>query len=174
MSEEEKDKTATADGGEGKKKKGSRKLLVLLTLTIVLGTGIGGGAFWWMKRGAGNAAGAAGGHGQAEKPPESSGVVPLEQFTINLADTDASRFLRVTVNLVINDEKHANEVKETPLALLRLRSAVLEVLTQQTSDKVTTPEGKDELKKTIIARTSPVLAPSKVIDVLFSDFVVQF
>ena len=99
---------------------------------------------------------------------------PLEQFTVNLADEDASRFLRATVHLVIDQGDAVKEIEEDKLKLIRVRSSVLELLTMQTSARVTTTEGKTELKHAIAARTSDILKPIKVIDVLFSDFVVQF
>ena len=93
---------------------------------------------------------------------------------MNLADEDASRFLRATVHLVIDQGDTVKEIEEDKLKLMRVRSSVLELLTMQTSARVTTTEGKTELKHAIAARTSDILKPIKVIDVLFSDFVVQF
>jgi flagellar basal body-associated protein FliL len=60
---------------------------------------------------------------------------------------------------------------------MRARSAILELLSAETSDKLTTPEGKAELKKRIMERVQDVLAErseTEVEDVLFSDFVIQF
>ena len=113
----------------------------------------------------------AGGHGAVNAE---SGVLALEQFTVNLADEEASRFLRATVHLVIDKGDAVKEIEEDKLKLIRVRSSVLELLTMQTSARVTTTEGKTELKHAIAARTSDILKPIKVIDVLFSDFVVQF
>jgi flagellar basal body-associated protein FliL len=55
-----------------------------------------------------------------------------------------------------------------------LRSAILELLTLESAPVLVTPEGKETLKKKIKARTSELLKDQKVIDVLFSEFVVQF
>jgi flagellar protein FliL len=154
-------------------KKGKGKLILVLLILLILGGGAGGGAWWWMGRSQ-----AATSHDA--KPDahagvtEDSGVLALEQFTVNLADPEASRFLRATVHLVINDGGAVKEIEEDKLKLMRVRSSVLELLTMQTSSRVTTTEGKTELKHAIAARTSDILKPIKVIDVLFSDFVVQF
>lgn len=155
-------------------KKGKGKLLLILVVLLVLGGGAGGGAWWWMAKSQ-----AASGHdakagGEHEAVSEESGVLPLEQFTVNLADEEASRFLRVTVHLVIDQGHMVKEIEEDKLKLMRVRSSVLELLTMQTSGRVTTAEGKTELKHAIAARTTDILKPIKVIDVLFSDFVVQF
>jgi flagellar protein FliL len=154
-------------------KKGKGKLFLVLLILLVLGGGAGGGAWWWMARSqaASGQDAKAGEHGAVG---EESGVLALEQFTVNLADEDASRFLRATVHLVIDQGDAVKEIEEDKLKLMRVRSSVLELLTQQTSARVTTTEGKTELKHAIAARTSDILKPIKVIDVLFSDFVVQF
>jgi flagellar FliL protein len=153
-------------------KKGKGKLVLILLVILVLGGG-GGGAWWWMAKSQ-----AASGHdakaGGHEGVTEESGVLALEQFTVNLADEEASRFLRVTVHLVIDKGDEVKEIEEDKLKLMRVRSSVLELLTMQKSARVTTTEGKTELKHAIAARTSDILKPIKVIDVLFSDFVVQF
>jgi flagellar FliL protein len=153
-------------------KKGKGKLVLVLLILLVLGGGAGGGAWWWMaKSQAAGQDGKAGEHGAINAE---SGVLPLEQFTVNLADEEASRFLRVTVHLVIDRGDEVKEIEEDKLRLMRVRSSVLELLTMQKSARVTTTEGKTELKHASAARTSDILKPIKVIDVLFSDFVVQF
>jgi flagellar protein FliL len=154
-------------------KKGKGKLVLVLLVLLVLGGGAGGGAWWWMAKSqaASSHDAKAGEHGGVSTE---SGVLALEQFTVNLADEEASRFLRATVHLVIDQGHAVKEIEEDKLKLMRVRSSVLELLTMQKSARVTTTEGKTELKHAIAARTSDILKPIKVIDVLFSDFVVQF
>jgi flagellar FliL protein len=153
-------------------KKGKGKLVLVLLILLVLGGGAGGGAWWWMAKS--QAAGQDAKAGEHGAIGAESGVLPLEQFTVNLADEEASRFLRVTVHLVVDQGDAVKEIEEDKLRLMRVRSSVLELLTMQKSARVTTTEGKTELKHAIAARTSDILKPIKVIDVLFSDFVVQF
>ena len=57
---------------------------------------------------------------------------------------------------------------------MRVRSTILELLTQQTADQLVTPEGKAALKKAIGEHLETLLEDTEVTDVLFSDFVVQF
>ena len=57
---------------------------------------------------------------------------------------------------------------------MRMRSAILELLSQQTAENLVTAEGKTSLKETIAEHISPLTGGVKVSDVLFSDFVVQF
>ncbi len=155
-----------ADSNPGQaKKKG--KGLVLAVVAVVLLAGGGGGFWWWRKS-----------HAQAGPPSapvhvEATGVVPMEPFLVNLADTQASRFLRVTLRLVVDTPDEAKEIEESQVDQARARSAILEVLATQQSTALVTPEGKDALKKTIAERTTTVLK-REVRDVLFTDFVVQF
>ena len=146
-------------------KRKSRALLFIVLGLVVLG-GAGGGGFWWWRHSA---------KAEAAPPPkkEATGILALDPFVVNLADRDASRFLRVTIKIVLDDEEIAKEIEEHPVSKSRVRSAVLEVLTAQESAKLVTPEGKTELKHVIAERASAVLH-TEVRDVLFTDFVVQF
>jgi flagellar FliL protein len=155
---------------EAPKKKKRSKLLLLAPLVVVL-AGVPAGAYFWMHRGA--ASGEGGGAAPAEKP-ENFGVMSLDPFTVNLADKEAPRFLRVTVQLVLTEKSAIEELKKDALKQAQLRSSLLELLTQQLAEHLNSPEGKAELKKAIAARASESLKPLKVTDVLFSDFVVQF
>ena len=55
-----------------------------------------------------------------------------------------------------------------------MRSAILELLSQQTAATLVTPEGKEALKESIKKRAETVFKKHKVIEVLFAEFVVQF
>ena len=146
-------------------RKKSKALLFIVLGLVVLG-GAGGGGFWYWKHSA---------NAQAAPPPakEATGILALEPFVVNLADKGASRFLRVTIKLVVDDEDIAKEIEHHEVNKSRIRSAVLEVLSAQESTALVTPEGKTELKKVLAERASHVLH-HEVRDVLFTDFVVQF
>ena len=147
-------------------KKGSKTLVILIVAVVVLG-GAGAGGFWWWQKSHAQAAAA------EPKHVEPTGVVPMEPFLVNLADKGASRFLRVTLRLVVDTEKEAKEIEESAVEQARARSAILELLATQVSEALVTPDGKTALKKGIAERTTAVLK-REVRDVLFTDFVVQF
>lgn len=153
-----------------------KKLIVVAVVLLVLAGGAGGGAWWWMHRA--EAAEAKDGKSEAEAQPKEdpadSGILALEPFLVNLADKDSPRFLKATLRLVVQGKKAAEELGEDEVRKVRIRSAILEVLTQQTSDKVVTPEGKAALKKSILDWSAKNLGDTKVTDVLFTEFVVQF
>ena len=147
--------------------KKSRKLLVMILGGVVVLGGLGGGAVWYTRRAP------AAGEAAHVKPPE-RGILAFEPFVVNLADPSASRFLRTTVQLIVTSELEAEHVKKTPVVMMEARGAILELLTVQTSDALVTPGGKTKLKKAIGEAVGPALEHVKVVDVLFSDFVVQF
>ncbi len=146
-------------------KKGPGKMLILVAL-LMLGAGAGG-AYVWMARSGVAAA-------PREIPLSARGMVVFEPFMVNLADGGGNRFLKVSLQLVVADPAAAAHVAETPVVLSRVRSDVLELLTEQTGAALVTPEGKAALKEAIRARAAASLEGREVIDVLFSEFVVQF
>jgi flagellar protein FliL len=146
-------------------KKG-KPLVLVLGIVVAMGAA-GGGAFWYARRSAPAA------EAVHVKAPE-HGILAFEPFVVNLADPGASRFLRTTVQLVVGNEAEAEHVKKVPVVMMQARGAILELLTVQTSDVLVTPDGKTQLKKAIAERVTPALENVKVVDVLFSDFVVQY
>lgn len=168
-------------------KKGKLPLIIGL---VVLLAGGGGGGYWWVAKqkasaasedeagGHGGKKSAKDGHGKAgdgeEAAAEGGALLPLDVFTVNLADTDAQRFLRTNVQLVIDgDEAVIKELEHEKLPVARTRSVVLDLLSSQTAATIATAEGKALLKKAIAEKASKALH-HEVIDVLFSDFVIQF
>jgi flagellar FliL protein len=162
--------TAPTDAAAPAKK--SRGKLVPILLAVLLLGGGGGGAYWYFV-----ARPAAAGTAEAEhelEEPEPTGVATLEPFVVNLADPGGSRFLRVSLALVVKDEMAAAELSESPVVKSRIRSSLLELLAQQTSDTLVTPEGKTALKAAIKEQVAHAAHDVEVADVLFSEFVVQF
>ena len=154
-------------------KKSRRGLMIILVVVVLLLAGGGGGAYWFLFLGTAEA-GAEAAEAEPEPEPPPTGIVPLEPFVVNLADPSGSRFLRVTMSLVVADEAIAHEIEEEEIVVARLRSAILELLAQQQSTGLVTPEGKTELKKSIAESVAHAAHELKVADVLFSEFIVQF
>jgi flagellar FliL protein len=144
----------------------SKKSLVLILGGVLVLGAVGGGAFWYTRR-------APSGEAAHVKEPD-RGILAFEPFVVNLADANASRFLRTTVQLVVTSEAEAEHAKKIPVVMMEARGAILELLTIQTSDVLVTPEGKTRLKKAILESVNAAVEHVKVLDVLFSDFVVQF
>jgi flagellar FliL protein len=147
-------------------KKSKKGLLIGVIGALVVG---GGGAGYWFTRAPAEAAG----EEHTAPQPDGESVVAFEPFVVNLADGGGGRYLRVSVQLVVAGTETGAEIEGEAVKKVRLRSDVLGILTEQTSDTLMTKEGKDELKLAISERASPSIEPHKVLDVLFSDFIVQ-
>jgi flagellar protein FliL len=149
---------AAAAAGAVKPKKSKKPLIILALVAVV---GVGGGVYA-MRRPAGDVV------------APTRGLIAFDPFVVNLADPGGMRFVRVTMQIVTYDEKGAKEVTESALDMKESRSAILEILSQQLAADLVKVEGKQALKKAIVDRLSKQIKETKVIDVFFSEFVVQF
>jgi flagellar FliL protein len=157
---------AAAAPAPARKKGGAMKWLVIVALVMVLGAG---GAAWWMLGGSTTEAA-----GVDEPELEARGVFAFEPFLVNLADEGGQRFLKATISIVLENAEEAKHIEESPVVVAHIRSAIIEVLALQNAPALVTPDGKSALKLAIRERTSPLVPGKKVLDVLFSEFVVQF
>lgn len=191
-----------ADTAAAPKGGGSKKLIIILAAVLVLVLVGGGAAFMLLKKKPaeegedGEAVEApvkAKAHAKPEHPPT---FVPLDPFTVNLADKDVDRFAQIGVTLQVEDPKFADQIKAYMPAI---RSNVLMVLSHKTAGELLTREGKEKLAKEIMRESvrpmgielddeeedPPADAPKKkkkkkkaavespVTQVLFSNFIVQ-
>ncbi len=157
-----------------------KKPLVLIIAIVVVLLGGGGGA-WFFMRGGTAAEAAEGEATEAEEKEEKEdkvklserGLVELEPFIVNLADDGGKRFLRASIQLVVEDEAEALEFEEKPVLTMGARSAIVNTLTGEYSEDLATPEGKEELRELLVESVSEALK-IEIVDVLFSDFVIQY
>jgi flagellar FliL protein len=161
--------SAPAEPAAPAKKKSSKgKFLLILGVLVLLLGGGGLAAFFTLRKPAGEAAAPK----KEEKAP--TGIISFEPFVVNLADPGSPHFLRVSVRLIVATEEEAKKVDESQVQLMRLRSAIVELLSSETAEHLVTADGKNAVKKEIAERAAKILAPIEVADVLFSDFVVQY
>ena len=132
---------------EKPKKKG--KLPMILALVVML---VAGG-FFGMKMGSGS---------KKEEPEIELGeVVALGEFLVNL--NDGRTFLKTDIAVHVGKDMHiaeeaggGHETKAEPPA--PVRDAVIAVLSSQDFNEISTPEGKEKLKKAI-AKAINAVAP---------------
>jgi len=112
----------------------------------------------------------------ASEPAQASEVNPvrstlhLETFVLNLADSDQRSYLRVGVDLALNqDAKRAEET--VPIA--EVRDTILGVLGEARVDDLTTAAGKAKLKKEIVHALVERMPQLGAEDVYFTEFLVQ-
>lgn len=196
--------TAPAAEEAAPKGGGSKKLIIILAAVLVLVLGGGGAAFMLLKKkpaedgeegdvAAEDHAPKAKAKPKSDHPPT---FVPLDPFTVNLADKDVDRFAQIGITLEVEDPKFAEQIKAYMPAI---RSNVLMVLAHKTAVELLTREGKEKLAKDIMRESvrpmgielededeePPADAPKKkkkkkkaavespITQVLFSNFIVQ-
>ena len=103
------------------------------------------------------------------------GVMHLESFVVNLADPEDNRFLRVGIDLGLENPVASKEGKggegEVPTA--RIRDCILAVLATWHSDSLLAPEGKQKLKDELVHALRERVPELGVREVYFTDFLVQ-
>ena len=148
---------AAAPAAEAAPKKGSKKLIIIIALVVLLAAG-GGGAFFMMKKkqaqdeegGDGEASAKTEQHAPAHAAPDISHpptFVPLDNFTVNLADRDAERFAQIGLTLQVDDPKFADGMKGFMPAI---RNGILMILAHKTSEELLTREGKEKLAEEVM------------------------
>jgi flagellar FliL protein len=184
------DAPAAAKKGGGKMK----KLILFIVLPVLLiGGGVGAGMVVAGKTGGGHEAPKEDPHrpklvlkegetGPVDLPEgkEPSPAVykstyyPIEQpFTANLRDTEG--YLQVGIGVsTFYDQKVLDHLKDSDMPI---RSAVLEVLAQQTAESLNTPQGKNALRQQIKGAVNRVLKQREgfggIDDVYFTSFIIQ-
>ena len=140
-------------------KGGKKKLIIIIAAVLLLVLGGGGAAFVLLKKKPteGEESTDDGGHAKAEAPavkakPKHDAkrppiFLPLDPFTVNLADRDSERYAQVAVTLELDDSKTADDLK---LYMPAIRNNILMVLSHKTAEQLLTREGKQKLATAIL------------------------
>jgi flagellar protein FliL len=151
------------------RKRGKRGLATGAFLLLAAGSGI-----WWgfvRPRDTSSA--------NTEQAAATKAVLPLESFTVNLADAEEGRFLRVTLALGVDGQlpvltRGENKPVETgAVSMATVRDAILTVLAKCNSDQLLTPEGKTKLKADLIDSLNREVPNLGAREVYFTEFLVQ-
>jgi flagellar FliL protein len=130
---------------------GGKKKLIIIAVAVlaVLGAGGGGAAYFMMKKKAAAAAAAAEEDGEAEakavaKPDVKNAptFVPLDPFTVNLADRDAERYAQVGMTLELANPKAGDLLKAYMPAI---RNNILLALASKSAGQLMEHDGKVQL-----------------------------
>ena len=142
-------------------KKGKKKLIIIIAAALLL-VAAGGGGFLVMKKkaaaaeeeeaddGHGKAATKAAKH-DAKTPPT---YMPLDPFTVNLADREAERYAQIGITLELGDTKTGDQIK---LFMPAIRNNILMVLAHKTSVQLLEREGKLKLAEDVKRAASRAL-----------------
>lgn len=148
--------TAAADAGVPPK--GKKKLLVIVIAAVAVLVLAAGGALFMMKKSASaddeedaDAAHAPAKASVKHDPKSAPTFVPLDPFTVNLADRDAERYAQVGMTLEVRDAKVGDQIKAYMPAI---RNNVLMVLADKTAAQLMDREGKAKLAEQVRRETS--------------------
>ena len=103
--------------------------------------------------------------------PEMGVLVGLEEIIVTLrSDTRKPRYLRININLEVQNQVAAEIVSQR---LPQLRDIVIMALSDKSADDLVHPEGKKGLRDEIFRRIDDRMPPGILMNVYFSDLVVQ-
>jgi flagellar FliL protein len=156
------DAQAAATAAPAKPKR--KWLLVAIALVGVLA--IGGGAAWYFLASHAPAETKA----AAPKPPV---FVPLDAFTVNLAEENGDHYLQIGIVYQVSDEKIVDTMKQyMPV----LRNRILLLLSSKKPSDLASVDGKRKLVDELVAAVRdamPLPAGEDVRGALLSSFVIQ-
>ncbi len=167
------------DAKEQEKKSGGGLLPIINLVLLVLLLGVGGFIAWELmqlkQQGAAPAAPAT--QNEDAVVPEAeddSGAPPvlmeLDNITVNLADTDASRFLRTKIKLALRSEDAKAKIEANKA---KIDDLIITVLSSKKFSDIRTPQGKYALKEELIYRINRAVGGKPVKTLYFTDFVSQ-
>jgi len=105
-----------------------------------------------------------------EDPSAPPVFLDIADITINLADTDVSRFLRAKIKLELKNEEVQPRVEQH---MIEINDMVLTLLSSKTFAEIRTPQGKYDLKEDIVYRINRLVGGKPVKNMYFTDFVSQ-
>ena len=101
-------------------------------------------------------------------------ILHLDNFIVNLADTDRDAYLRVGIDLGVTEPANTPSGDDnTADSVPEIRDAILGVLSTYHSNDLLTPAGKKQLKQNLIAALNSKVPGLGVRDIYFTDFLVQ-
>jgi flagellar FliL protein len=153
----------------------NKVMMLLMGILMIFMVGLGGGLFMmWNKLSAlslQNAANAGdqANQGKAIELPIGP-IFDLATFIVNLADKGGNRYLRVTMDLELQNDELKNELGKR---LPQVRDSILMILPSKRFEDISSAEGKTALRDEILEKINGILTQGKVTNIYFKEFVVQ-
>ncbi len=162
---------------------GNNKMMMIMmaAMFVLLLGGMGGMYMLMNKKSAapaaeGEHAAAEGEHGEEGAGKAAAIYVGFEPpFVVNFPSESSVKFLQLTAQIMTREATVEHEIKANDPAI---RDALLTLFGQQTAEKLSTPEGKEELRQHALEAVREVIkkeggVPEKVEAVYFTSFVMQ-
>ena len=97
-------------------------------------------------------------------------IFSLDTFIVNLADAGGNRYLRVTMDLELDNEKLQEELSKR---LPQIKDQILMILPTRRFEDISTTQGKIDLRTELIEQINRILSRGQVSNIYFKEFVVQ-
>ncbi|WP_263365578.1 flagellar basal body-associated FliL family protein [Edaphobacter bradus] len=176
---------ATAQITQPKSESGKVPLVAVL-IAVVLGTTLSavavvGALYYFVRSGRLPLPGGAAARVEPNAPVETHATV-LEPLLVNLADEGGAAYLRIGISLSVADvagqsakakEGKGDSGKQDKGPEASLRDTALAVLGSQTSAELLAPDGKERLKSELKQAFDAHNPEIKVVNLYFTDFLVQ-
>jgi flagellar FliL protein len=154
--------TAAIDAPPPAAKGGKKKLIIIIAVAALVLVGGGVGAMVLLKKKppadveADAEEGAAGKHATAAKhdPGHPPVFVPLDPFTVNLADRESERYAQVGITLEIDDAKTGEQIK---IYMPAIRNQILMAIADRSAVELLGRDGKIQLAERVRRETSRAL-----------------
>lgn len=169
-------------------KKNSTMTILIVVFLLITVLGGAGAAYFFLFKGkseGGEGGDHGGGEAKAEHAPAaaSAAAVPatgekemvgiinrMDPFIVNLNEVDASRYLKVTVELEVTSEEVVKELdKRSP----QIRDLSVGILSSKSFADIQGADGKFRLKEELMFAINKVLTAGQVKRIYFTQFVVQ-
>lgn len=135
---------------------------VLATLVVVLGAV----AAWGFVGSRSAAPGAA-------SVADSGSLVVFDAFIVNLADPAGDRYLKATLRAVSSDPQLAATLERNAILKTKIRDRVITVLASKTFSELSSPIGKETLRRELAREINGLVGANAVDEVLFAELVIQ-
>jgi flagellar basal body-associated protein FliL len=92
---------------------------------------------------------------------------------VNIAGTDGERLLKVVVRLEFPSGKGEEFVKEMKKISPRVKSLLIDILSEMTLAELIEPAAKDKILKNLLRKINATMPKVEVVDVLLDQFIIQ-
>ena len=185
---------SATDAVPAPKPKGKKMLVIIIAVVLLLVAAGGGWFVFGRKAPSEDGEDAPVEHASGDKHKAPPVYLPMENMVVNLADPGGEKFAQVGITLETVDQKTSDAVKSY---LPNIRSGVLMLISQRTSEELLSKDGKEKLANDVLREVSRPLGytvesedehdekpkkkgekkkkaePNPVTGVLFSSFIIQ-
>lgn len=102
--------------------------------------------------------------------PIVAAVWPMDPFVVNLLDEHGAKYLKVVIQVEIQDERTLPEFNANKA---RLRDAVIDLISAKSYKELIEPGGKQQLRDELILRLNASLKEGRVTKIFFTEFIIQ-